>query len=71
MNPTVFVTPLQHAERLRIHWERVSASVLFFQQRDRPPKQIHIAPLEVEDLTLSEARISREDNDLLQPYGRG
>ena len=55
----------QHVERLRIHGQRVASAILLFQQRDRHPEEVHLVPLEVQDLTLPESRVDREDNDLL------
>lgn len=66
-----FGSGLQHVERLRIHGKRVSTSVLLLKQGDRPPKQVHIAPLEVQDFTLPKSRVRREKYDLLQPNRRG
>jgi len=62
---------LQDFHRRIIHRQRVPRAIFLLQDRERVTRQIHVGPLQRQDLPTSHSRMEREHDDLLEPDWRG
>jgi len=58
---------LQDFHRRIIYRQRIPCAVLLLQNRERPSRQIHVGPLELENFPASHPRMEGEHDDLLEP----
>src|SRR5437867_4388925 len=67
LNGWDFRSTLHHIESGRIQRQRIFRSVFLLQDGNRPAKQIHLWPFQVQNLALPKPRMKCKENDLLQP----